>query len=131
MTGALLVAPWAVPLAMLAACLSPRVRAHMLDWLWLAAAPGLAAAIFARDAAPLVADEAGLRITLALDPAAAMVLVVEGDTLVERTLRTGVANWEFTEVVSGLAAGERIVTSLEREGVMAGAKVVLRPEEAR
>ena len=59
------------------------------------------------------------------------VLVVEGDTLVERTLRTGVANWEFTEVVSGLAAGERIVTSLEREGVMAGAKVVLRPEEAR
>ena len=59
------------------------------------------------------------------------VLVVEGDTLVERTLRTGVANWEFTEVVSGLTAGERIVTSLEREGVMAGAKVVLRPEEAR
>ncbi|HMZ29760.1 MAG TPA: efflux RND transporter periplasmic adaptor subunit, partial [Thauera aminoaromatica] len=59
------------------------------------------------------------------------VLVVEGDTLVERTLRTGVANWEFTEVVSGLAAGERIVTSLEREGVMAGAKVALRPEEAR
>lgn len=76
MTGALLVAPWAVPLAMLAACLSPRVRAHMLDWLWLAAAPGLAAAIFARDAAPLVADEAGLRITLALDPAAAMLLAV-------------------------------------------------------
>lgn len=59
------------------------------------------------------------------------VLVVEGDTLVERTLQTGVANWEFTEVVSGLAAGERVVTSLEREGVMAGAKVVLRPEEAR
>jgi len=59
------------------------------------------------------------------------VLVVEGDTLVERTLRTGVANWEFSEVVSGLAAGERIVTSLEREGVMAGAKVALRPEEAR
>ncbi len=59
------------------------------------------------------------------------VLVVEGDTLVERTLQTGVANWEFTEVVSGLDAGERIVTSLEREGVAAGAKVLARPAQAR
>ena len=59
------------------------------------------------------------------------VLVVEGDTLVERTLQTGVANWEFTEVVSGLDAGERIVTSLEREGVVAGAKVLARPAQAR
>ena len=59
------------------------------------------------------------------------VLVVEGDTLAERTLVTGVANWEFTEVVSGLDAGERIVTSLEREGVVAGAKVLARPAQAR
>jgi HlyD family secretion protein len=55
------------------------------------------------------------------------VLVVEGHTLVERTLQTGVANWEFTEVVSGLAEGERVVTSLEREGVRAGATVVVQP----
>lgn len=53
------------------------------------------------------------------------VLVVEGDTLIERELETGVANWAFTEVLSGLAAGERIVTSLERDGVSAGAKVTL------
>ena len=59
------------------------------------------------------------------------VLVVEGHTLVERTLQTGVANWEFTEVVSGLDAGERIVTSLERVGVVAGAKVLARPAQAR
>ena len=59
------------------------------------------------------------------------VLVVEGDTLAERTLQTGVANWEFTEVLSGLDAGERIVTSLEREGVVAGAKVLARPAQAR
>jgi HlyD family secretion protein len=58
------------------------------------------------------------------------VLVVEGDTLVERTLATGVANWEFTEVVSGLTEGEQVVTSLEREGVMAGAKVVVRSAQA-
>lgn len=61
----------------------------------------------------------------------AKVLVVEAGTLVERTLETGVANWEFTEVLSGLAGGEKVVTSLEREGVAAGAKVVLRSGETR
>lgn len=61
----------------------------------------------------------------------AKVLAVEGDTLVERTLETGVANWEFTEVVSGLAEGERVVTSLEREGVLAGAKVVVQSSGMR
>lgn len=46
----------------------------------------------------------------------------EGD-LVERTVKTGLTSWEYTEVVEGLAQGERIVTSLEREGVKAGARV--------
>ena len=44
-----------------------------------------------------------------------------GGRLEERTLKTGLANWEFTEVVEGLTAGERVVTSLERAGVKAGA----------
>ncbi len=65
--------------------------------------------------------------TRAVVAAGGKVLVVEGHTLVERTLQTGVANWEFTEVVSGLAEGERVVTSLEREGVRAGATVVVQP----
>ena len=52
------------------------------------------------------------------------VLVVDADsTLVERRLKTGLSNWEYTEVVEGLAAGDRIVTSLEKEGVKAGARV--------
>ena len=55
------------------------------------------------------------------------VLVVEADRLVERVLKTGVANWEHTEVLEGLASGERIVTSLEREGVKAGARVTAEP----
>jgi HlyD family secretion protein len=46
----------------------------------------------------------------------------------ERTLKTGVSNWEYTEVVDGLSEGEHIVTSLEREGVKAGASVI--PESA-
>lgn len=53
------------------------------------------------------------------------VLVARADgTLEERRIRAGLANWEYTEVLEGLAAGERVVTSLEREGVKAGAHVV-------
>ncbi|MFD2271673.1 efflux RND transporter periplasmic adaptor subunit [Undibacterium arcticum] len=44
--------------------------------------------------------------------------------LQERKVKTGLANWEYTEVQNGLAAGERVVTSLEREGVKAGAHFV-------
>ena len=45
-------------------------------------------------------------------------------TLQERVLKTGLANWEFTEVLEGLAAGDKVVTSLEREGVKSGAAFV-------
>ena len=44
--------------------------------------------------------------------------------LAERKIKTGLANWEYTEVLEGLAPGDRVVTSLEREGVKAGASVV-------
>ena len=47
--------------------------------------------------------------------------------LEERKIRTGLANWEFTEVLEGLAAGERVVTSLERVGVKAGAAYSVEP----
>ncbi len=39
----------------------------------------------------------------------------------ERRVETGIANWEYTEVVSGLSAGELIVSSVDREGVADGA----------
>ena len=51
-----------------------------------------------------------------------MVLNAETGKLEERKVKTGVANWEFTEIVEGLAEGERIVISLEREGVKVGAR---------
>jgi len=38
-----------------------------------------------------------------------------------REIETGIANWEYTEVVSGLREGERIVSSVDREGVADGA----------
>jgi len=47
----------------------------------------------------------------------------DSGTLQERAITPGIANWEYTEVKDGLAVGERIVTSLEREGVQPGARV--------
>lgn len=49
-------------------------------------------------------------------------------TLVAQPVKTGIANWALTEITDGLDAGERIVTSLEREGIAEGALV--RPEPA-
>ncbi len=72
----------------------------------------------------LASREDTLRVPTAALREGTRVLVEEHGVLAERTLRTGVSNWEYTEVLEGLAAGERIVTSLEREGVNAGAHVV-------
>lgn len=51
----------------------------------------------------------------------------ETGKLEERQIKAGLANWEYTEVLEGLTAGDRIVTSLEKEGVKAGATVT--PDE--
>ena len=49
-------------------------------------------------------------------------------TLEERVVKTGVSNWEYTEITEGLQQGDQIVASLEREGVKAGALVT--PEDS-
>jgi HlyD family secretion protein len=51
-----------------------------------------------------------------------MLLNSETGKLEERKVKIGIANWEFTEIVEGLSEGERIVVSLEREGVKVGAR---------
>ena len=43
--------------------------------------------------------------------------------LEERTVTTGLANWEHTEITAGLKEGDQIVMSLDREGVKAGIRV--------
>lgn len=53
------------------------------------------------------------------------VLLVEDDVLVERKVRPGLRNWDRTEIIEGLSAGERVVTSLERADVRAGARVTV------
>jgi HlyD family secretion protein len=48
--------------------------------------------------------------------------------LEERAVKTGITNWEYTEILEGLVQGDQIVSSLEREGVKAGVAVI--PEKA-
>jgi HlyD family secretion protein len=53
------------------------------------------------------------------------VLVIQQDNLLrERQIQSGLRNWNFTEVISGLKAGDKIVLSVNRDGVKAGAYVV-------
>jgi HlyD family secretion protein len=52
------------------------------------------------------------------------VLVVRDDTLASVVIRSGLANWEYTEVLEGLAPGDRVVLSLDRPEVREGARVV-------
>lgn len=58
-------------------------------------------------------------------------VIVDGDKVLrfdpgtqllsERQIGAGISNWQFTEVRSGLEAGDRIVSSVDREGVEDGA----------
>ncbi|MCP4042240.1 MAG: efflux RND transporter periplasmic adaptor subunit [Gammaproteobacteria bacterium] len=47
--------------------------------------------------------------------------------LKETVIRPGLSNWRYTEILSGLSQGERVVTSIDREGVKAGVFTI--PEE--
>lgn len=68
--------------------------------------------------------------TSALMPGSRVLLLTEGGVLEERKIEAGLSNWEFTEVKSGLASGDRVVTSLERAGVKAGARAVAEEKPA-
>jgi HlyD family secretion protein len=56
------------------------------------------------------------------------VLVIEDGVLVERRVETGLRNWDWTEILSGLAEGDPVVASLDRAEVRAGAEVVVQAE---
>ena len=68
--------------------------------------------------------------TTALMPGNRVLVLDAAGTLEERRIDTGLSNWEFTEVRTGLARGDRVVTSLEREGVKAGARAVVESKTA-
>lgn len=51
--------------------------------------------------------------------------VLQADTgrVQRRPITTGLANWKLTEVISGLAKGEQVVTSIDRQGLKDGVLV--------
>lgn len=59
-----------------------------------------------------------------------LVLDEGSSTLMERKVSLGISNWKQAEVTAGLAEGERVVVSVDREGVKSGAFVVAQPPEA-
>ena len=76
------------------------------------------------------AREGAVRIpTTALMPGNRVLVLAAAGALEERRIETGLSNWEFTEVKAGLARGDRVVTSFEREGVKAGARAVVEQQE--
>lgn len=52
------------------------------------------------------------------------VLDPEQERVQMREVQMGVRNWEYTEVTSGVSEGERVVTSVDREGLADGAAAV-------
>ena len=72
-----------------------------------------------------------LRVPTAAVLAGSKVLLVDGDTLAERMVELGLKNWDFTEIAHGLAADDRVVLSLDRPEVKAGARVQIEPDAPR
>lgn len=56
------------------------------------------------------------------------VLLIDSDNVLhEHSFQPGLSNWTYTEVLSGLKAGDRVVMSVGQEGVEAGARVNVKP----
>ena len=57
-----------------------------------------------------------------------MVFLPDEGVLEEREIKTGMSNWDYTEVHSGLKSDDLVVTSIDRKGVEDGADAQLDPE---
>lgn len=56
------------------------------------------------------------------------VLKLDDDNVLhEQSFQPGISNWSYTEVVSGLKAGDRVALSIGKDGVVDGAKVDIKP----
>jgi HlyD family secretion protein len=47
----------------------------------------------------------------------------------ERSFKSGISNWYYTEVISGLKPDERVVVNVDRAGMKDGAAAMISKEE--
>ena len=72
----------------------------------------------------LLARDGVLRVPTSALMEGGKVLILAGGRLEERQVETGLENWDFTEIVSGLEPGLEVVSSLDRAEIRAGAEAV-------
>jgi HlyD family secretion protein len=65
--------------------------------------------------------------TQAIQQDGSVLVLGRDDKLETRKPKTGLANWAFTEIVSGLDAGDRVLLTFDDENVKAGVKVKAEP----
>ena len=51
------------------------------------------------------------------------VYFIEKDVIRKRAIKTGISNWEYTEILEGLKSGDTIISSLDVEGIEEGRRV--------
>ena len=54
-----------------------------------------------------------------------LVLAEDGETLKKVDLELGLSNWNWTEVITGLKLGQKVLTSLDNSAAIAGARVIV------
>lgn len=67
-----------------------------------------------------------MRIPTAAVAEGGMVLAVEGGRLRERSIKTGLKNWQYTQVLDGLREGDWVVTARDSTAVKPGSRVTVR-----
>jgi HlyD family secretion protein len=92
--------------------------------------PAVAASILpgtSADLEVLLSRKAGtLRIPTSAIAEGGKVLVVEDGRLRERTVKVGLKNWQYTEVLEALREGEQVVTVRDSTAVKPGSRVTVR-----
>ena len=63
-----------------------------------------------------------------LDGKRVFVYLPDRSVIRERSIQTGLSNWEYTEVVSGLKPGEQVVVNVDRSGIADEAPAVVMKE---
>jgi HlyD family secretion protein len=54
------------------------------------------------------------------------VFVVLNGKAIRKDVSTGISNWEWSEILTGISAGEAVITSLEIKSLAPGSRVGIR-----